>query len=195
MSDKEDTAATLGDSEVLRVEYPPREAVPELNQRPEDASKSLSVVAAENTGDVFPYDPLRPVARGDLAEGEGEVSAGVGETASEACDAEALAGGASDEKIESWDFDGAICDPCHVPDVRDARETMREDARGERFDLALRDEVEPERGPRTLGGADAAAHRKDFHGREPPTDASISSTAPTMCSAAHPRIASTRIDQ
>lgn len=31
-SDKEDTAASLGDSEELRVKYPPRQAVPEVSQ-------------------------------------------------------------------------------------------------------------------------------------------------------------------
>jgi hypothetical protein len=68
MADKEDTAATLGDSEVLRVENPQREAVPELNQRPEDARKSSSVVGAENAGHIFPEDPFRAVAPRDLAE-------------------------------------------------------------------------------------------------------------------------------
>lgn len=105
MPDKEHPTASLGHSEALRVENAPREAVPELNQRPEDAAKSSSVVAAENAGHVFPDDPFRPVARGDPAEGEGEVSAGVGEPASEAGNAEALTGGASDENIESWNFD------------------------------------------------------------------------------------------
>jgi hypothetical protein len=68
MADKEDAAATLGDSEILRVEYPPRADVPELNQRPEDARKSSSVVGAENAGHIFPEDPFRAVAPRNLAE-------------------------------------------------------------------------------------------------------------------------------
>ena len=58
-SDKEDTAASLGDSEELRVKYPPRQAVPEVSQGVEQASEVLPTRARERSRDVLPKKPSR----------------------------------------------------------------------------------------------------------------------------------------
>ena len=44
MSDNEHTLASLGQSEVLSVKYPPGHAIPEVNQRIEDESEVSSAV-------------------------------------------------------------------------------------------------------------------------------------------------------
>ena len=45
MSDKKDTAASLGHSEELRIEYPPRQAVPEFVHLGQELSESLPAFA------------------------------------------------------------------------------------------------------------------------------------------------------
>lgn len=45
MSDKKDTAASLGHSEKLRIEYAPRQAVPELVHFGQELSESLPILA------------------------------------------------------------------------------------------------------------------------------------------------------
>ena len=45
MSDKKDTAASLGHSEELRIKYPPRQTVPELVHFGQELSESLPTFA------------------------------------------------------------------------------------------------------------------------------------------------------
>ena len=45
MSDKKDTAASLGHSEELRIKYPPRQTVPELVHFGQELSESLPILA------------------------------------------------------------------------------------------------------------------------------------------------------
>ena len=59
MSDKKETAASLGHSEELRIEYAPRQTVPELVHFGQELSESLPAFARERTWDVFPKKPLR----------------------------------------------------------------------------------------------------------------------------------------
>jgi len=59
MSDNEHTAAALGHSEILRVQHPPTDAIPELDQPFEDGAKVPSFVAAEKTGDILDDHPVR----------------------------------------------------------------------------------------------------------------------------------------
>lgn len=53
-SDKKDTAAALGHSEELRIEYAPRQTVPELVHFGQELSESLPTLARERSWDVFP---------------------------------------------------------------------------------------------------------------------------------------------
>lgn len=59
MSDKKETAASLGHSEELRIEYAPRQAVPELVHFGQQLSESLPILARERSRDVFPKKPSR----------------------------------------------------------------------------------------------------------------------------------------
>lgn len=59
MADNEHTAASLGHSEELRVQYPPRQTVPELVQRGQQASESLPALDRERSRDVLPHEPSR----------------------------------------------------------------------------------------------------------------------------------------
>lgn len=45
MSDKKEAAASLGHSEELRIEYAPRQAVPELVHFGQELSESLPILA------------------------------------------------------------------------------------------------------------------------------------------------------
>jgi hypothetical protein len=65
-SDNEDTLPSLGDgtrvavhSGVLSVQDPVGPPIPEVFQPPEEGSKRPSSVLRQDTGDVFPDDPLR----------------------------------------------------------------------------------------------------------------------------------------
>jgi hypothetical protein len=59
MSDKEDSAATLGDSEKLCVQNPVADPVPAASQRPDNGSHIPSTVNREQIGDVLKDKPLR----------------------------------------------------------------------------------------------------------------------------------------
>jgi hypothetical protein len=48
MSDKEETAASLGNSEVLSVQSPVADAIPELGKRPEDGRHVTPTVVGED---------------------------------------------------------------------------------------------------------------------------------------------------
>jgi hypothetical protein len=77
ISDKEDSTTPLGHSEVLSVTDSVCPPIPELAQRPDDGTKVPSSTATEDTGDVFPEDPLGTVVLNHFAKDEGEVSSGI----------------------------------------------------------------------------------------------------------------------
>lgn len=54
MSDKKQTAASLGHSEELRVQNSPCETIPEFIHFPEQLSESPPIFARERSWDVFP---------------------------------------------------------------------------------------------------------------------------------------------
>jgi hypothetical protein len=58
MSDKEDAAASLGDSEVSSVQYPPADSHPEVGQVPEDGGEVPAAVDGEKARDVLAKEPL-----------------------------------------------------------------------------------------------------------------------------------------
>ena len=99
MSHNKEATPPLGDSEMLRVQDPPGEAIPALAKRPEDDFKSQSSVSRQDTGDIFPEEPPGTDAASQSRELQGEVSPGVVETATVAGDTEALARGSSDQKV------------------------------------------------------------------------------------------------
>jgi hypothetical protein len=101
MSHNKEATPPLGDSEMLRVQDPPGEAIPALAKRPEDDFKSQSSVSRQDTGDIFPEEPPGTDAASQSRELQGEVSPGVVETATVSSDAEALARGPSDQKV-NW---------------------------------------------------------------------------------------------
>ena len=101
MSHNKEATPPLGDSEMLRVQDPPGEAIPALAKRPEDDFKSQYSVSRQDAGDIFPEDPPGTDAASQSRELQGEVSAGVVKTATVSSDAEALARGSSDQKV-NW---------------------------------------------------------------------------------------------
>jgi hypothetical protein len=57
MSDKEDAAAALGNSEVLSVENPVGDPIPEFCQRPEYGTHIPSSVRRQKSRDVLSEEP------------------------------------------------------------------------------------------------------------------------------------------
>ena len=57
MADNEDSTASLGHSEPLRVQYSPRHAVPQVIQVCEDGPEILSVVDGKEPRNVFADEP------------------------------------------------------------------------------------------------------------------------------------------
>jgi len=101
VADNEHTAATLGDSKPLSVQNSVGEPIPEFPQRPEEGSKIPSFAATEDARHVFPNDPFGLHDSSKLDESEGQVATRVSQSASESCDREGLAWGASDQKV-NW---------------------------------------------------------------------------------------------
>src|SRR6266702_5057882 len=58
-ADKQHSSAALGDSEVARIQHPPRNAVPEFIQRGEDRLEVPAVVGGQEPGDVLQEKPAR----------------------------------------------------------------------------------------------------------------------------------------
>jgi hypothetical protein len=101
VADNEHTAATLGDSKPLSVKNAVGEPIPEFAQRPEEGSKIPSFAATEDARHVFPNDPAGLHDSSKPDESEGQVTTRVSQSASESCDRECLAWGASDKKV-NW---------------------------------------------------------------------------------------------
>jgi hypothetical protein len=57
MSDKEDAAAALGNSEVLSVQHSVGEPIPEVSQRPDNGTHISSVVGGQKSRDVLSEEP------------------------------------------------------------------------------------------------------------------------------------------
>jgi hypothetical protein len=68
-------------------------------QPPEEGSKIPSAVRRQDTGDIFPDNPLRPKTASEVKIGKHELTAGVVESGPLSCDAEGLAGGPSHKKV------------------------------------------------------------------------------------------------
>jgi hypothetical protein len=106
--DKDDSTATLRDSEVLSVEHSVSEPVAELHQRPEEGTKVPSTIRTEDTWHVFPDDPSGLELISEAKKDEGEVAPWVVESFAESSDGEGLARSASDQKVDCSRFKGPL---------------------------------------------------------------------------------------
>jgi hypothetical protein len=127
-SDKEHATASLGNSEVLSVKHSPREPRPEFCQPSDEGCKVPAFVRVQYAGDVFPYQPLGPIAASQRKIDEGEVAAWIGEPGAQAGDAERLARGAGCENMQ--DCIGPFLKPGYVPEVRDTGVSVRQHSAG-----------------------------------------------------------------
>lgn len=91
-SRNEDATATLGDSEVLRIQHSPSDAIPEVNQRPEDGTHIPSSVGGKETRDVFEEEPLRLEVFRDPDDLPEETGSGTGESGTLSSEGDVLAG-------------------------------------------------------------------------------------------------------
>jgi hypothetical protein len=93
----------------------------------------------QDTGDVFPDDPLRAKCASQSEELQREATARVGKSCPESCDGEGLAGSSSDKEVDgllamnmvSW-----VDELGEVAMIRNLRVVVREDCARERIDLA-----------------------------------------------------------
>jgi len=162
ISDNEHTASPLGNgtgkaacSDVLSVQHSVGPPIPEFAQAPEEGTKVPSAARRQDAGDVLPNHPLGPVAVNQSQIDEGQVAARIVQSFSKPGDAEGLAGGSTNEKIDSCIR--PFLKTGHVAPVRDAWVMMGENRRWERLDLAESDGAPAERLPCDAGGLDAAA--------------------------------------
>jgi hypothetical protein len=97
--DNEHTATALGDSKPLSVQNSVGEPIPEFCQRPEEGSKVPSASRRQDSRDVLPDNPTGTKDTNKLYESEGQVATRVSQSTSKAGDAEGLAWGSSDKKL------------------------------------------------------------------------------------------------
>jgi hypothetical protein len=136
MSDNEDATPSLGNSEILSVQNSIAPPIPEFPQPSKEGSKVPSAVARQDAGDVLPNAPAGAILVKNSKIDEHEVASRIIEAASEPCDAEALAGGSSSEKVNcEFSIFGPLLVVCHVSEIRRVRIAMLEDGVRERLDL------------------------------------------------------------
>lgn len=100
MADKEDTTATLGDSEVLSVQYPPADAIPEFDQRLEDDGKVPPTGAVEQTRDVLKQQPAGTEASSEAYDLEEQPAPRASEASTLTSMGQVLAGESATEQID-----------------------------------------------------------------------------------------------
>ena len=106
--DKDDSTATLRDSEVLSVQHSVSEPIPEFDQRPEEGTKVFSSVTTEQAWDVLKDEPSGLELISDSKKHETEVAPRVVESFAESGDGEGLAWSASDQKVDCSRFEGPL---------------------------------------------------------------------------------------
>src|SRR6516164_2558886 len=104
MSDNEEAAAALGNSEILSVQNSVREPIPAFFQRPEDGAKVAPTAGRQQSRHIFKDDPSRTSSSGSNSankrKGEQrQVATRVIQAASLAGDRERLAGRAEDDDV------------------------------------------------------------------------------------------------
>jgi hypothetical protein len=191
--DNEHTAASLGHSEILGIEDSPRDcsrgSKHTTSVRPfapcrfefaifagkcsQKATEGV-VFAAEDSGDVFPYENggLLSASKSSCVNGicefhigQGELAARIGEAAAKAGYAERLAGRAADKDIGSGDFASrsARGNGRHVAEIRHIRVMVREDGAREFLDFSEPSGFPAKRVPRNRSGFYATAHGSKDH--------------------------------
>jgi hypothetical protein len=153
MSDNEHAAAALWNSEVLSVQDSVGEPIPEFDQPSEDGTKVPSSVRRQDAGDVLPHQPSGPCAISKPKVFERQVAAVVSQSASKAGDAERLAGGSSDKKVNWPILIGS--NGGEVAVKRGVRVMVLQHGARERFDFAERGSAPAKRMPRNRSGLDA----------------------------------------
>lgn len=191
--DNEHTSASLGHSEILGVEYAPRDCslgakhitsvrpfTPWRDERIIFAGKASKeaaegvILGIEHSGDVLPENDawLEPVVGaadvdgiGDLAEGQGQIAASIVKRLAQAGDGKGLTGRAPAEHVRGFNLphDDPLRQVRHVAEVRHVMVVVRENRAGEWLDLR-----EPGRSPPDVVPGDrcslyTAANRTEFH--------------------------------
>jgi hypothetical protein len=100
MSDNEDTAASLGYSEVFSVKNPVGDPIPAFDQHLEEGSKRPSSINRQDTGDVLPHQPSGPEPISKPSKLDGEVATRVIQSRSFTGDGERLARCSSGQKVD-----------------------------------------------------------------------------------------------
>jgi hypothetical protein len=117
----------------LSVKHSVGEPIPEFCQAPEEGTKIPSVAGGQNSGDILPDQPAGPISCSNGKIGEEEVASRVSQPGSKAGNAERLARGSSNEKVNC--VIGPFLKAGHVAAVGDAGIVMRQDSARERLDL------------------------------------------------------------
>jgi hypothetical protein len=145
ISDNEDATAALWNSGVLSVQNSVGEPIPELSQPAEEGAKRPSSVDRQDTGDVLPNHPSGPSAISKAEVFKREVATLSCQSLSEAGDAEVLAGGASDKKV-NWPIFVAL-DGGEVAVERRIGIVVRQHGARRGLDLAVGSRLPAERAP------------------------------------------------
>jgi hypothetical protein len=153
ISDNEHASAALWNSEVLSVQHSVGEPIPEFDQPSEDGTKVPSSIARQDAGDVLPHQPSGPCAISKPEKLERQVATVVSQSASKAGDAERLAGGASDKKVNWPIFVGS--DRGEVAVKRNIGVMVRQHSARECLDLGEEGGLPSERMPGGGCGFDA----------------------------------------
>ena len=124
MSDNEDAAAALWNSEVLSVKNSVCDPIPELPQHPEEGSERPSSVDRQDAGDVLPNQPAGPQSASKASVLDRELATRSVHSRSESGDAEVLARGSAHEKID-W-LMLCVLNLCEVAAVGHIRIMVRE---------------------------------------------------------------------
>lgn len=113
MCDNEQTAPSLGHgprepvhSDILSVQHSVGPPIPEFPQEPEEGAHRPSVVVRQESGDILPRQPRDAKTSSQRQELKREVAARIIQAEPLSRDAEGLAGGASDKKVNWSDMVG-----------------------------------------------------------------------------------------
>ena len=160
-SDNEHALPSLGQSEVLSVQHPVGEPIPEFCQRPEEGSQRPSSVRRQDTGDVFPDHPARAKYADQSAEVQREGATVAFDSGAEAGDGEVLAGGSSDEYVDGVSVNSVswVEELGEVAMVGHSGEAVGEQGGREGVDLAEPRGLPAQWFPCDRGGLDSRADR------------------------------------
>jgi hypothetical protein len=145
----------------LSVKYAVGEPIPHFPQPSEEGSKSPSSVNRQDAGDILPDHPTGPQAVNKAKECEREVATRVIQSLSESGDAECLAWGSSDQKVDWLVLSSS--DSCEVSMKWCGWVVVGENCAGKGFDLGEEGWLPPEVMPPGGGGFDAGADRSVNH--------------------------------